>query len=94
LLECEAKGFRYFGLALAGLKPSGAHASADMLVDGGGVSGHLLVLRGFVSTIYREPRGEQIDQSAAHLLTRDSRRRMAANIAKPPLLLRDPSSLI
>ena len=41
LLECEAEGFRYFGLALAGLKPSGAHAGADVLIDEGGVSGHL-----------------------------------------------------
>ena len=32
--------FRYFGLALAGLKPSGAHAGADVLIDDGeGLSG-------------------------------------------------------
>jgi hypothetical protein len=29
LLESEAEGLRYFGLALAGLESSGAHAGAD-----------------------------------------------------------------
>ena len=40
LLECEAEGFRHFGLAFAGLKPSGTHAGANVLVDEGGISGH------------------------------------------------------
>jgi hypothetical protein len=40
LLECEAEGFCHVGLALAGLKPSGAHAGTDVLVDDCGISGH------------------------------------------------------
>lgn len=40
LAGMSGQGFRHFGLALAGLKPSGAHAGADVLVDDGGVPGH------------------------------------------------------
>ena len=35
----SGRGFRHFGLALAGLKPSGAHAGADVLVDDVGFLG-------------------------------------------------------
>jgi len=55
LLEGEAEGFRHLGLALAGLKPSSSHVGADVLIDDGGVSGHLIILRCVLSTLYHEP---------------------------------------